>query len=90
MFGIRRIRRRKTPYVTWQTLSLMTIQFIPLFLLPEIVLPMLGHNGVFDSGAGKWIADQLFPVVTYGHGREYWRAYGFILAWPLHGAECVQ
>ena len=22
--------------------------------------------------------------MTYGHGREYWRAYGFILAWPLN------
>ncbi|CAN5331639.1 NAD(P)-binding domain-containing protein [soil metagenome] len=82
-FGIRRIRRRKTPYVTKQTLSLMLIQLIPLFILPEIVLPLLGHNGFFDSGAMKWIADQLFPIVTYGHGREYWRAYGFILAWPL-------
>ena len=83
VFGIRRIRRRRTPYVTFQTLSLMTIQFIPLFLLPEIVLPLLGHNGAFDHGAGKWIADQLFPAVAYGHGREFWRAYGFILAWPL-------
>ena len=22
--------------------------------------------------------------MTYGHGREYWRAYGLILAWPLN------
>ncbi|MGH7178590.1 MAG: NAD(P)-binding domain-containing protein, partial [Tepidisphaeraceae bacterium] len=83
IFGIRRIRRRRTPYVTIQTSCLMAIQFVPLFLLPEIVLPLLGHNGFFDGGARKWIADQLFPVVSYGHGREYWRAYGFILAWPL-------
>ena len=41
----RRIRRRKTPYVTWQTLTLMAIQVVPLFLLPYIVLPWLGHNG---------------------------------------------
>jgi thioredoxin reductase/ferredoxin len=83
IFGVRRIRRRKTPYVRWQTLSLMLIQFIPLFLLPEIILPWMGHNGAFDSGTGKWLADQLFPIVEWGHGREYWRAYGLILAWPL-------
>ena len=28
--------------------------------------------------------DALFPVVSYGHGREFWRAYGLILAWPLN------
>src|SRR5678816_2147932 len=46
VFGIRRIRRRKTPYVTKQTLSLMLIQIVPLFILPEIVLPLLGHHGL--------------------------------------------
>ena len=83
IFGIQRIKRRKTPYVKAQTISLMLIQVIPLFLLPFVVLPFLGHNGWFDSGMGKYIADHLFPSVTYGHGREYWRAVGFILAWPL-------
>jgi thioredoxin reductase/ferredoxin len=82
-FGIRRIRRRRTPYVTVQTLALMSIQWLPLFLLPEIVLPWLGHNGTFDAGPLRWVADQLFPVVDYGQGREYWRAYGLVLAWPL-------
>jgi ferredoxin len=28
-------------------------------------------------------ADAFFPAVDYGHGREYWRAFGFVLAWPL-------
>lgn len=83
IFGVRRIRRRKTPYVTWQTSTLMAVQVIPLFLLPEIILPWLGHNGWFDGGVGGWFANQFFPVVDYGHDREYWRAYGFILAWPL-------
>jgi len=83
IFGVRRIRRRKTPYVKWQTLTLMSIQVLPLFLLPEIFLPWAGHNGWFDAGFGKWFADLFFPAVSYGHGREYWRAYGFILAWPL-------
>ncbi|WP_432797789.1 NAD(P)-binding domain-containing protein [Poriferisphaera sp. WC338] len=83
IFGIKRIRRRRTPYVTVQTLSLMSIQVFPLFILPELILPTLGHYGVFDGGFFGWVADQLFPQVGYGHGREYWRAYGLILAWPL-------
>ncbi len=83
LFGIARIRRRKTPYVTRQTVTLTLVQWIPLFLLPYLVLPLLGHNGVFDSGFGKTFADHLFPAASYGQGREYWRAFGFILAWPL-------
>ncbi|MEP6993139.1 MAG: NAD(P)-binding domain-containing protein [Acidobacteriota bacterium] len=83
LFGIRRIRRRRTPYVRRQTITLTLIQWIPLFLLPFVLLPYLGHNGVFDAGFGKTFADHLFPAADYGHGREYWRAFGFILAWPL-------
>jgi len=82
-FGIRRIRRRRTPYVTRQTIVLTLVQWIPLFLLPFVILPWLGHNGVFDAGFGKTIADHLFPKADALHGREYWRAFGFILAWPL-------
>lgn len=77
VFGWRRIRRRKTPYVTLQTVSLALFQVIPLFLLPWIVLPWLGANGWFEAGPGKWIGDQLWP------NGEYWRAFGLILAWPL-------
>jgi ferredoxin len=80
IFGIRRIRRRRTPYVTAQTISLMCVQVLPLFLLPEVILPLLGAHGLLPQG----LADALFPSVTYGHGREYWRAYGLILAWPLN------
>ncbi|MBC2603592.1 NAD(P)-binding domain-containing protein [Puniceicoccus vermicola] len=84
IFGIRRIRYRKTPYITVQTYTLMAVQVLPLFILPEIILPWLGHNGAYDSGLGKWFADTFFPSVNYDpNGREYWRAYGFILAWPL-------
>ncbi len=83
IFGIRRIRRRRTPYVTAQTLTLMLIQCVPLFLLPEILLPLAGHNGWFERGTPAALADEFFPQVQYGHGREYWRAYGFVLAWPL-------
>jgi len=85
VFGVRRIRRRRTPYVTVQTVVLMLVQVIPLFLLPEIILPWLGRNGAFEGGAGRWIADQLFPAYDAANPaeREYWRAYGLVLAWPL-------
>jgi NosR/NirI family nitrous oxide reductase transcriptional regulator len=94
-FGITRIRRRQTPYVTRQTIVLMLIQVVPLFLLPEIILPWMGYQGWFDHGVGRSISDRLFesyiPDAQYvahqwpvwGHPRAYWRAYGFILAWPL-------
>ncbi|MDP9253599.1 MAG: 4Fe-4S binding protein, partial [Verrucomicrobiota bacterium] len=34
----------------------------------------------------RWIADNLFESYdgALGHERAYWRAYGFILAWPLN------
>lgn len=84
VFGIKRIRRRRTPYVTWQTIMLMGIQCIPLFLLPYLILPWIGHLGAFNGGVTKTVADALFPLVDYDpHGREYWRAFGLILAWPL-------
>lgn len=83
IFGIKRIRRRKTPYITAQTLTLAALQVGPLFFLPYIALPWLGARGFFDDGLWRTIADHLFPIVSYGHGREYWRSFGFILAWPL-------
>ena len=83
VFGARRIQRRRTPYIKWQTLSLIGFQIFPLFLLPYIALPYLGHNGFFDNGWAKHVADALFPEVSYDHGREYWRAFGLVLAWPL-------
>jgi thioredoxin reductase/polyferredoxin len=83
LFGLARIRRRRTPYVTRQTWTLVAIQWVPLFLLPYVLLPWLGHGGAFDSGFGRSLADALFPATDGGQGREYWRAFGFILAWPL-------
>ena len=83
-FGIKRIFRRKTPYVTAQTITLILIQCVPLFFLPYILLPYWGHNGWFDNGFLKTIADALFPTTEWDpHGREYWRVLGLILAWPL-------
>lgn len=84
IFGVQRMRRRHTPYIRAQTLSLMAFQCLPLFLLPEVLLPWAGHNGWFDAGVGKWLGDHLFEAVNYGHGRAYWRAYGFVLAFPLN------
>ncbi|MGH7162451.1 MAG: NAD(P)-binding domain-containing protein [Planctomycetota bacterium] len=73
IFGIRRIRRRKTPYVKAQTLALMAIQILPLFLLPQILLPWMDARGWVPA----WIETHFFP------GQSWWRAYGIILAWPL-------
>ena len=170
VFGFLRIRRRRTPYVTVQTWTLMLVQVVPLFLLPNLLLPWAGYRGAFGerhavvaipeaaarfleaetsawtegeehawpldgaalpalagfasgiaqrswgdrlllragddsadssrtatirladgrahvvdaSKAGSRVADQLFPATEWDpHGREYWRAFGFILAWPL-------
>jgi hypothetical protein len=71
VFGIRRIRRRRTPYVKWQTLTLMAIQLLPLFILPEILLPYLGANGVMDHGAGLWLKTPSSPAKA-GGARTGW------------------
>lgn len=95
IFGLMRMQRRKTPYVKVQTSVLMAVQVVPLFLLPELILPWMGYNGWFDSGFMRTVADNLFELYIspeayaaaqwpdWGHPRAYWRAYGFILAWPL-------
>ncbi|MDP1579719.1 MAG: NAD(P)-binding domain-containing protein [Candidatus Didemnitutus sp.] len=95
-FGLDRMRRRRTPYVKRQTWTLMAVQWLPLFILPEIILPWAGYNGLFSSGLGALIGDNLFESYIsaadyaaaawpdWGHPRAYWRAYGFILAWPLN------
>ena len=84
IFGYRRIAKRPTPYIKWQTATLAAVQLIPLFILPYFVLPWMGAAGWFDGGGALgWLADQLFPRVHYDYGREYWRAFGLILAWPL-------
>ena len=84
VFGIRRVRRRKTPYVKLQTLSLALFQIIPLFLLPYVVFPWMGANGAFTNGGfGGWFG---MTFLSNGPGTtpdQYWRAFGFVLAWPL-------
>lgn len=73
IFGLRRILLRKTRYITLQTSSLILIQIIPLFLLPEFILPWMGQKGFIPT----WIHQEFFP------GDSFWRSYGFVLAWPL-------
>ncbi len=84
VFGFRRIRRRKTPYVKLQTTTLAAFQVIPLFLLPYILFPYMGANGAFTNGGfGEWFG---MTFLSNGPGTEptqYWRAFGFVLAWPL-------
>lgn len=83
IFGIRRIKRRKTPYVRRQTIILNLFQWIPLFILPYIVLPWMGANGWFSAGAGQWFAETFFSNGKGEGSTDYWRAFGFVLAWPL-------
>jgi len=84
VFGVRRVQRGNTPYIRVQTASLAAIQCVPLFLLPYLLLPWLGVAGFFDSGLGQSLADLFFPLSdTALHGREYWRSFGFVFAWPL-------
>lgn len=76
-FGLRRIKVNPTRYIKLQTWTLILIQALPLFLLPEIIFPYLGKIGALGSKDGFMLA-QVFP------NESYWRSYGFILAWPLN------
>ena len=44
--------------MTVQTWTLMAIQVLPLFLLPEILLPWLDHHGFLPAA----VADKLPPA----------------------------
>jgi Fe-S-cluster-containing hydrogenase component 2 len=73
IFGIRRIYVKRTGYIARQTLVLMAFQVLPLFVLPLFVLPYMGLHHLLPT----WIMHYVFP------GHSYWRAFGFVLAWPL-------
>jgi ferredoxin len=73
LFGIRRIVVTKRRYVTLQTTLLFSIQAIPLFVIPNFVLPALHSAGHISP----WVYETVFL------GGEWWRFVGFILAWPL-------
>lgn len=76
LFGLRRIKMKSTRYIKVQTWTLILIQAIPLFILPELIFPALGKAGMLGSADG-FMMSQVFP------NESYWRSYGFILAWPL-------
>ncbi len=76
LFGLRRIKMKPTRYIILQTWTLILIQALPLFILPEFVFPLLGKIGAL-GGKDGFMLTQVFP------GDSYWRSYGFILAWPL-------
>jgi len=77
IFGFRRIYVKPTIYIKRQTWTLMLIQFFPLFLLPEIILPLMKSGNLLGSKKG-FILTQVFPGGDFGH------AYRLILAWPLN------
>jgi thioredoxin reductase len=79
LFGIRRIITTKKRYVTLQTTSLFLIQALPLFIIPNILLPWLDSLGLIH----EWIKETVFL------GGEWWRFVGFILAWPLFFANVL-
>lgn len=73
VFGVRRMKKNDwEKYVVWQTVTLTLIQVVPLFLVPEL-LPLAAKAGWIPS----WLEAQAFP------NGEYWRWYGFVLAYPL-------
>lgn len=76
IFGIRRIKMKPTKYIRIQTWTLILIQALPLFILPELIFPTLGKAGLL-GGSDGFIMSEVFP------NESYWRSYGFILAWPL-------
>ncbi|AFH49682.1 Thioredoxin reductase [Ignavibacterium album JCM 16511] len=76
LFGLRRMKMKPTKYIKYQTWTLILIQALPLFILPEFVFPFLGKIGAL-GGKDGFMLTQVFP------GESYWRSYGFILAWPL-------
>ncbi len=76
VFGARRVKVRPTPYIKAQTATLVAIQWVFLWLLPEIVIPWAGEAGLLGDPGGI-LRTQVFP------GDSWWRAYGLVLAWPL-------
>ena len=73
IFGLRRMAVKPTGYIKRQTITLMSVQVIPLFILPMFVFPILGAHGLL----GGWVMQNVFP------GGSYWRSFGLVLAWPL-------
>ncbi|MEW6736013.1 MAG: NAD(P)-binding domain-containing protein [Acidobacteriota bacterium] len=73
VFGIKRIIEKPTPYIRNQTITLFLIQALPLFILPNFLLPYMGEHGLLPTFAENYI----FPY------KSYWYSYNLILPWPL-------
>jgi thioredoxin reductase/ferredoxin len=77
IFGLRRMHVKPTKYIKLQTWTLILVQALPLFLLPEIILPALAKANML-GGKDGFLLTQVFPGGDFGH------AYRLILAWPLN------
>lgn len=74
IFGIRRMRVRKTRYIRYQMLSLILVQVFFLFLLPfHLFEPLIQANFPPDS----YVMKEMFPA-----GK--WSSFAFVLFWPLN------
>jgi thioredoxin reductase/ferredoxin len=73
IFGLRRMYVKRTGYIARQTIALMAFQVLPLFVLPLLALPYMGSHHLLPA----WVMETVFP------DQSYWRAFGFVLAWPL-------
>ncbi|MBD3420460.1 MAG: 4Fe-4S binding protein [Chitinivibrionales bacterium] len=74
LFGIRRIQRKPTKYIAYQTSLLMFVQVFFLFLLPFFLYEPLLENPL---GKQSWLIREVFP-----EGK--WSSFGLILFWPLN------
>lgn len=77
VFGLRRMQVKPTKYIELQTWTLILVQAFPLFLLPEIILPLMAKAKML-GGPDGFLLTQVFPGGDFGH------AYRLILAWPLN------
>ena len=56
----------------------------PLFILPYLLFPYLYQHGVFTNGGfGEWFGMTFLSDGQGGEPNQFWRSFGFILAWPL-------
>ncbi len=55
---------KPTSYIKLQTWTLILIQALPLFILPEIVFPAMGSAGLLGGNDG-FIMSQVFPKESY-------------------------
>lgn len=81
IFGFARIKRRPTTYIKLQTITLIILQIFPLWIMPTLLIPWMGHENLLPT----WFKTEILMVSedAYLTGANCWRAYGFILAWPL-------